>query len=1047
MEGYKENKETLGSPMLEKDKNSTQNGETSRSSQNEQDMNVKLEENIDDTKNEVSLDGKESGKGYLPRMPGTYDFAELKNSKDSSDSLRELSTSEISESTTKEDTLNKPAENLVHETEPTEGLSNDFGKGDLNEYEPTLDPGKNTYVHLISNFDPGGHLRQSDIGRVVQEIGAISSDSLVRRLDTPSTSSLNLLLKDTLERIPTVHYDNIDDNTYEPSHDYSTIVDRLAGSSKDEHNKDGSEGGGTETMGKEKVSNTEQSVLPSTTASDRPRDGRPNSLLKVESKDKHSTSSRRNVSSDSKDQGNIDGPKNRTNLGSDTDRQRKDSNSPIAKGSDTSVRKQGTNYIHYMSPSTLSTSSKSSDNSRRKRRSGNRVKDVFSNMFSKKGQQSPSASPSMSMKISTPFNAKHVAHVGVDDNGSYTGLPYEWERLLHASGISKKEQDQNPQAVIDIVNFYRENENNPDENAFKKFNHNNIAMVDEKTALPSSTSRSSRTLSQSDAVQKKEVTADAPLTNVLESLFIPTRPAPRPPPNTSLSQKLNETKTEKPSNITNSAQKKSTISSSLSTRSLKTLKKNNQSKALEPTKVDEHKGNYGKQSVPKSKSHNHSLASKSKPPEIKKLPATTNLPQRPVFNAEDKKEPSEKESSRKSVDSGSQVVATEKIPEQLETPSQLYSPQTPHSGKRDKSRDLGIVESQSLTSEQLSKPKRSDNKKNVESKRDGEQENVPPVTSKEPSQSAVSAQRKREEKKRKNKAILSRLQSICSQGDPNNHYKNLVKIGQGASGGVFLAHDADDASSTVAIKQMNLEQQPKKELIINEILVMKSSKHQNIVNYIDSFVHRGDLWVVMEYMEGGSLTEIVTYSVMTEGQIAAVCCETLKGLQFLHSKGVIHRDIKSDNILLNVDGNIKMTDFGFCAQLNEINLKRTTMVGTPYWMAPEVVSRKEYGSKVDIWSLGIMVIEMIEGEPPYLNETPLRALYLIATNGTPKLHEPEALSHTIKRFLSLCLQVDYNKRASAEHLLSDKFILQADHVSSLAPLVKIARMKKATENS
>lgn len=332
--------------------------------------------------------------------------------------------------------------------------------------------------------------------------------------------------------------------------------------------------------------------------------------------------------------------------------------------------------------------------------------------------------------------------------------------------------------------------------------------------------------------------------------------------------------------------------------------------------------------------------------------------------------------------------------------------------------------------------------------------------------------------------IVDRLKRICTDKDPREMFRNLNKIGQGASGGVFTAYEKG-TNRCVAIKQMTLEQQPKKDLIINEILVMKDSRHPNIVNFQDSFLVGGDLWVVMEYMEGGSLTDVVTFNIMSEGQIAAVCRETLKGLQHLHSKGVIHRDIKSDNILLSIEGNIKLSkepcnplllarltataDFGFCAQINEAQNKRTTMVGTPYWMAPEVVTRKEYGRKVDVWSLGIMAIEMIEGEPPYLTESPLRALYLIATNGTPTIKDEAILSPVFKDFLAFALKVDPEKRASAHDLLrvrslsirrspfipSDHLLTFVQHnfmsecadLSSLSPLVKAARLARQQERA
>lgn len=190
---------------------------------------------------------------------------------------------------------------------------------------------------------------------------------------------------------------------------------------------------------------------------------------------------------------------------------------------------------------------------------------------------------------------------------------------------------------------------------------------------------------------------------------------------------------------------------------------------------------------------------------------------------------------------------------------------------------------------------------------------------------AGSIQPKPRKRKMTDAEIIEKLKSIVTIGDPNRKYTKMEKIGQGASGTVFTAVECSTGME-VAIKQMNLSQQPKKELIINEILVMRENKHPNVVNYLDSYLVGEELWVVMEYLPGGSLTDVVTETCMDEGQISAVCREVLQALEFLHYNHVIHRDIKSDNVLLGLDGSVKLTDFGYCAQISAEQNKRTTMV-------------------------------------------------------------------------------------------------------------------------
>ncbi|XP_037078050.1 serine/threonine-protein kinase PAK 2-like [Pollicipes pollicipes] len=285
--------------------------------------------------------------------------------------------------------------------------------------------------------------------------------------------------------------------------------------------------------------------------------------------------------------------------------------------------------------------------------------------------------------------------------------------------------------------------------------------------------------------------------------------------------------------------------------------------------------------------------------------------------------------------------------------------------------------------------------------------------------------------------VYTHLRLACATGQPEDHLILDKQLGAGASGVVMLATERN-GGRRVAVKDIDLALQKQLVLLLNEVEIMRDMRHPNLVNFLTSYLVERHLYVVMELLDGGDLTGVLEFTTLREPHIAAVSRETLQGLKFLHDGGIIHRDIKSDNVLLGWDGSVKITDFGFCANVQG-GQQRSTFVGTPYWMAPEVVERKKYGKKVDVWSLGIMAIEMLSGEPPYLNEQPMRALFLIASIGKPPLPADRPISDSFKGFLDAGLEVNVDARATADELLVHPFLSCASELASLKDIISAAR--------
>ncbi|KAF2346420.1 Protein kinase domain, partial [Trinorchestia longiramus] len=231
-----------------------------------------------------------------------------------------------------------------------------------------------------------------------------------------------------------------------------------------------------------------------------------------------------------------------------------------------------------------------------------------------------------------------------------------------------------------------------------------------------------------------------------------------------------------------------------------------------------------------------------------------------------------------------------------------------------------------------------------------------------------------------------------------------------------------------AIKVIKLEPGDDFSIIQQEILMMKDCRHGNVVAYYGSYLRRDKLWICMEYCGGGSLQDIYHLTgPLSERQIAYMCRETLKGLEYLHHVSKMHRDVKGANILLTDNGDVKLADFGVSAQITATISKRKSFIGTPYWMAPEVaaVERKGgYNHLCDIWAVGITAIELAEMQPPMFDLHPMRALFLMSKSGfkPPTLKDKNKWTPTFHNFLKVALTKNPKKRPSADKLLLHVFV-------------------------
>ena len=251
-------------------------------------------------------------------------------------------------------------------------------------------------------------------------------------------------------------------------------------------------------------------------------------------------------------------------------------------------------------------------------------------------------------------------------------------------------------------------------------------------------------------------------------------------------------------------------------------------------------------------------------------------------------------------------------------------------------------------------------------------------------------------------------------------------IGKGAFGYVHVAVSILPPQRKAAVKLISVEDPDDVDTIRKEVKILTSCNHPNVVAFDNTYLNGETLWLVMEYCGGGSVADLLRFRQLHENEIAHVLFETLNGLSHLHQQNIIHRDLKSANLLLTKNGKVKVADFGVSKILETGRIKTRTFVGTPHWMAPEIIVGKEYDARCDLWSIGIVGIELAEQHPPKYQINMHGVLAAIPKAPAPKLQNPVQWNPSFIEFVGLLLVKDPANRPTAERALSFDFVMNGN---------------------